>query len=209
MYGNVFTRDHMASHPNFSNFDIGDYSYGVPTVAYSNSGASLIIGKFCSIGLHVEIYLGGNHHTEWISTYPFSHLSPLFRPEHRLIQGHPATKGDVRIGNDVWIANKAVILSGVTIGDGAAIGCDALVTKDVPPYTIVAGNPAKEIKPRFPKPIIAKLLALRWWDWDIDAINDVVPLLMSEDFEGLFQFAARRAEHIRHVQADGTPGNGI
>lgn len=192
MSASLFTRDCLAGYPGSSRFFIGDFSYGAPMLAYSDSGAELHIGKFCSIGLQVAIYLGGNHRADWITTYPFSALSALFRTSHQHIKGHPATKGDVHIGNDVWIANSATILSGVTIGDGAVIGCGALVSKDIPPYAIAAGNPAKVIRTRFAESIVERLLAIRWWDWDIESINDAVPLLMSGDFETFFRHAESR-----------------
>lgn len=101
----------------------------------------------------------------------------------------PATKGDIVIGNDVWIGKEATILSGVTIGDGAVVGCKALVAKDVPPYTIVGGNPAKVIKKRFPNDIIEKLLKIKWWDWEDEKIEKAIPLLLSNDMVAFLDFA--------------------
>ncbi|WP_344824120.1 CatB-related O-acetyltransferase [Rurimicrobium arvi] len=111
----------------------------------------------------MKIFLGGNHRVDWVSTYPFPAL-PGFFPEAAEITGHPSTKGDVVIGNDVWIGYAAIILSGVTIGDGAVIGAGSVVSKNVGPYEIWAGNPAVCIKKRFPEEIIARLLTEKWWD---------------------------------------------
>jgi acetyltransferase-like isoleucine patch superfamily enzyme len=158
-------------------FQIGEYTYGNPVVFFDDE-ANLTIGKFCSIAFDsVQIYLGGNHHTEWITTYPFNKI-PDF-PTLNNIQDYPTTKGDVIIGNDVWIGRNVIILSGVKIGDGAVIGAGSVVTKDVPPYSVVVGNPASIVKKRFSDEIINKLLELRWWNWPIERIIEEAPLLMS------------------------------
>ena len=109
---------------------IGAHTYGAPLVRWWGEPANLSIGRFCSIADDVQIFLGGNHRTDWVTTYPF----PVFRAWHeaRGIAGHPATRGDVHIGHDVWLGSGSVILSGVTIGHGAVIGCRAVVSRDVP-----------------------------------------------------------------------------
>ena len=116
-----------------------------------------------------------------LSTYTF----PLFYEEWELDKADVASawdnKGDIVIGNDVWIGYEAVIMAGVHIGDGAIIGTRAVVTKDVPPYTIVGGVPAREIRKRFSPDVIEQLLALKWWDWSMDKIRENVPYLMSGD----------------------------
>jgi Bacterial transferase hexapeptide (six repeats) len=132
---------------------------------------------------------GGNHRPDFVTTYPFSAIADW--PEAANIEGHPATKGDVRIGNDVWIGLGVTILSGVTIGDGAVLAARAVVTGDVPPYAIVAGNPARIIRRRFADDVIAKLLALRWWDWDQERVRRYIPLLMQPD---IAKFLKARAE---------------
>jgi acetyltransferase-like isoleucine patch superfamily enzyme len=138
--------------------------------------ATLKIGKFCSISDNVKIFLGGNHKIEWISTFPFSAFPEHF-PEARDIKGHPATKGDVIIGNDVWLAHSVSILSGVKIGNGAVIGAGSLVTKNVGPYEIWAGNPAVFIKKRFSQDVIDALEKEAWWDLPKEKIMERVNLL--------------------------------
>ncbi|OUP53105.1 acetyltransferase [Butyricicoccus pullicaecorum] len=138
---------------------------------YPINGDRLIIGKFCSIACGAKfLFNSANHSLTSLSTYPF----PIFFEEWGLERAQVARawdyKGDIVIGNDVWIGYEAVILAGVTIGDGAIIGTRAVVTKDVPPYTIVGGVPAKPIRKRFPDDTIASLLALRWWDWPEERI---------------------------------------
>ena len=132
----------------------------------------LKIGKFCSIACGAKfLFNSANHTMKSLSTYPF----PIFFEEWGLdvrdITSAWDNKGDIVIGNDVWIGYEAVIMAGVTIGDGAIIGTRAVVTKDVPPYTIVGGVPAKEIRKRFSEEMIAHLLNAKWWDWPIERIS--------------------------------------
>jgi acetyltransferase-like isoleucine patch superfamily enzyme len=169
------------------NFEIGDYTYGMPRVFFAGSqGTRLKIGKFCSISDEVIIFLGGNHRTDWVSTYPFISF-PDEWPEAKDIPGHPASKGGVIIGNDVWIGYGATIMSGVTIGDGAAIGARALVASDVEPYSIVAGNPAYLVRKRFNEETIQMLLETRWWDWPIDKIKTNMGVILSTDIPKILQ----------------------
>ena len=121
---------------------------------------------------------GGEHRVDWVTTYPFSAIWPAVAGH---IPGHPKTKGNVIIGNDVWIGMNVFILSGVTIGDGAVVGAGALVSKDVPPYAIVGGNPAKIIRYRFDPQTIKKLLSIAWWNWSDDEIIKAMPFLLSND----------------------------
>lgn len=167
-------------------YEIGEYTYGIPRIMYWGEKASLKIGKFCSIAQDVTIFLGGNHRTDWISTYPFNVLNEQF-PNAREITGHPSTKGDVVIGNDVWIGWGTTILSGVTIGNGAVIAAKAIVTKNVPPYAIVAGNPAKIVKYRFSKDEINSLEKLQWWNWPIEKINKNISKICSSDLESFME----------------------
>lgn len=133
----------------------------------------LMIGKFCSIACGAKfIFNSANHTLSSLSTYPF----PLFFEEWGLTREKVTdswdNKGDIEIGNDVWIGYEAVIMAGVTIGDGAIIGTRAVVTKDVPPYTIVGGVPARLIRKRFPDEAISELLKIRWWDWPRERIAE-------------------------------------
>jgi len=164
-------------HPRYQSYDIGDWTYGFPTVYDWHDGTRLIIGKFCSIARGVKIYLGGEHRMDWISTFPFSE----FFEEAKEIKGHPASKGDVIIENDVWIGGDATILSGVTLGNGCVVGAGSVVTKSVPPYAVAAGNPARVVKYRFDPQTIEKLLDLKWWDWPIEKIKEALPEMMAED----------------------------
>jgi acetyltransferase-like isoleucine patch superfamily enzyme len=166
---------------------IGKYTYGFDNIRILRWGESniLSIGAFCSFAENITIYLGGNHRTDWVTTYPFGHI------HHNVFSnfdgfGHPKSKGDVLIGNDVWIAANVTIMSGVKIGDGAIIANNSHVIKDVDPYTIVGGNPAKKIKKRFSEEDIEKLLELKWWDMDDNTINKISPLLCSSDLGKLF-----------------------
>lgn len=160
----------------------GKYTYGKPAVYWQNENAKLVVGNFCSIAGNVKIYLGGNHRTDWVSTYPFGHIHQNVFTSFNGV-GHPATKGDVIIGNDVWIGSDVTIMSGVTIGDGAVIANNSHVVKDVEPYTLVGGNPAKYIKHRFTPEQIEKLLEIQWWNWDDAKINEFAPMLCNENVD--------------------------
>jgi acetyltransferase-like isoleucine patch superfamily enzyme len=163
-------------------YQIGEFTYGRPKVIAFTKDTKLIIGKFCSISANVKIFLGAEHRMDWVSTYPFPALGQKW-PEARGVTGHPASKGNVVIGNDVWIAEGAVIMSGVNIGDGAVIGGQSVVSKDVAPYSIVSGNPAKLIKKRFDDETIEKLLDIQWWNWPVEKIRKNVHLLCSHKLD--------------------------
>ena len=146
----------------------------------------LIIGKFCSIACGAKfLFNSANHKMASLSTYTF----PLFFEEWGLEKENVAQawdqKGDIIIGNDVRIGYEAVILSGVTIGDGAVIGCRAVVTKDVPPYTIVGGVPAKPIRKRFDEETIKELQKIKWWDWPEEKIAGKIPAIQAGDLKEL------------------------
>lgn len=153
---------------------VGRFTYGFENVSVKQrgEGAALNIGAFCSIADDVTIFLGGNHRTDWITTYPFGHI---FVDElgGKDIKGHPATKGHVIIGNDVWIGSGTTIMSGVHIGHGAVIAANSCVVKNVSDYEIVGGNPSKHIKMRFDDQTINLLLKLRWWDLPLDNIKSI------------------------------------
>lgn len=170
------TTQWKARNPDYS---MGRESYGDPIVAFRDFVPALErrstckIGSFCSISDSVKILIGGLHRPDWVTTWPFN----ILREQFANLEGNPVSKGDVIIGNDVWIGFDALILSGITVGDGAVIGARAVVTKDVPPYGIVAGNPARLIRKRFDDTTIARLLKLSWWNWEDEKINKFVPLM--------------------------------
>lgn len=143
----------------------------------------LKIGRFCSIGSGVVFVMAGNqgHNHRWISTYPFMGKSEFPNSKDGFVRA-----GDTVIGNDVWIGTEAMIMPGVTIGDGVVIGSRALVTKDVPPYSIVGGNPAKVIKMRFTPEEIQMLKELSWWNWSPEKINEAMKFICNSDIEEFY-----------------------
>ena len=170
---------------------VGTYADGLLQVRTFGGDATLRIGAFCSIASGVQIFLGGEHRTDWISTYPFC----AFWKEAHHLPGHPRTKGDVVIGNDVWIGSEAVILSGVVIGDGAVVGLRSVVTRNVPPYAIVTGSPARVVRMRFDAKTVNRLLASQWWNLDETDIKKMLPLLMSSNIEAFLVEVA----HLRKL----------
>ena len=181
------------------NIEVGDYTMyndfvNDPTLFEKNNVLyhypinhdKLIIGKFCSIACGAKfLFNSANHTLSSLSTYPF----PLFFEEWNLDKKNVTqswdNKGDIIIGNDVWIGYEAVILAGVTIGDGAIIGTRAVVTKDVPSYTIVGGVPARVIRKRFSDEDIQTLQQMRWWDWPVEKIASAIPLIQAGDIDSL------------------------
>lgn len=150
----------------------------------------LIIGCFCSIGSGAVFMMAGNqgHRHDWVSSFPF-----FYTPEEPAFAAAPdghLRAGDTVIGHDVWIGSEAMIMPGVTVGDGAVIASRAVVTRDVAPYAIVAGNPAREVRRRFSDEDIASLLHMRWWDWPLERLREAMPLLCSSDIRGLHRFWA-------------------
>ena len=176
------------------NIEVGEYTYyDDPEGAekfeqnvlyhFDFIGDRLVIGRFCSIATGVRFLMnGGNHQVATFSSYPFSIFGHGWEAAAPAAWPH---KGDTRVGNDVWIGYGATILPGVTIGDGAVIGSLSVVTSDVPPYAIVGGNPARVLRHRFDEPTIARLLAVRWWDWDIERITRKVAAIAGADLDEL------------------------
>ena len=173
------------------NIIVGEFTYIADsefeshvTHHYEWNGDKLIIGKFCQVAAGVEFVMNGaNHQMNAVSTFPFYTMEG-WEMAPPAISDLPL-KGDTIVGNDVWIGQNAVILPGVHIGDGAIIGANSVVGSDIPPYTIVVGNPARETRKRFDDELIRLLLAFKWWDKSIEAINQLIPLLTSSDLENV------------------------
>lgn len=173
----------------YPDFSIGVGTYGMPEVHDWNQGTSLAIGAYSSIADDVHVFLGGNHRTDWVSSYPF----PDYLDEAHGITGQITSKGSVTIGNDVWLGSGSLILSGITVGDGAVVAARAVVTRDVPPYAIVAGNPARIINWRFDEATRTAMLATAWWSWPEAEIRQIVHLLCSPDVGAFLEYARMRA----------------
>lgn len=168
----------------FPKYDIGEYSYGEDPLIFDwNEGSTLRIGKFCSLGASCVFVLGGNHHSDRISTYPFYNLFA------NLNKKDSYTNGNIIIGSDVWCGNYSCIMSGVTIGHGSILGAMSVVRKDVEPYSIVIGNPAIVIKKRFSDSDVEKLLQIQWWNWDINKIRKYWKLIIGKDIDALCKIA--------------------
>lgn len=174
-------RDQERFRLRYPSYEIGVGTYGMPQVHDWNEGSILKIGNYCSIANNVQILLGGLHRTDWISTFPF----PAFMDEAAQIKDFGGSKGDVIIGNDVWLCTDCIILSGVTIGHGAVVACGTVVTRDIEPYSIVAGNPARHIRWRFEAAQREALLRLKWWDWPEQEIRQKAHLLCSNNLQEL------------------------
>jgi virginiamycin A acetyltransferase len=194
---------HLARAIDHPNITAGDYSYAndfdppaaggwaarLAPYLYPGAPERLVIGRFCQIAHGVRfVTASANHAAGGISTYPFAVFDPS------TLEAMKAGMGplpDTVIGNDVWIGHGALILPGVRIGDGAIIGAGAVVAGDVAPYAVVAGNPARVIRHRFPPETVARLLALAWWDWPLAAIRDALPALAGADCAALERAAPR------------------
>jgi acetyltransferase-like isoleucine patch superfamily enzyme len=183
-----YTKDLMRAEIEGFDYEVGEYSYGRPSVLTWGEGRKLFIGKYCSFAGGVTVFLGGNHRPDWVTTYPFSAITDTW-PEAMGIKGHPRSNGDVRIENDVWLGTNSTIMSGITVGNGAVIAAFSVVTKDVPPYAIVGGNPARIIRYRFKEEAIKRLLEVKWWDWPETCVRSLIPDLLSNDIEGFLDRA--------------------
>lgn len=196
-YGTSYFVKHVVQAPNIS---IGDYTYyddrDNPTgfeqnnilFNYPEFGDRLIIGKFCQIASGAKFIMGpANHRISSVTTYPFSVFGGRWSEQTPPHLSQLPFKGDIVVGNDVWIGRESVIMPGVKIGDGSIIGAYAVVTRDVPPYCVVGGNPARFIKKRFHDELIQILLELKWWDFPEEKLVEFLPLLCDPDLENVQQ----------------------
>ena len=180
----------LADHPDLDRLmPVRSYSAGY-------GGDKLTIGDYCSIGSGVTILLGNEHGTDWLTTYPFSAL----RRDDSSVKSHPP-KGDITIGNDVWIGINTLVLSGSTIGDGAVIGAGSVVRGRIPAYAIAVGSPCRVVMYRFKPDDVSALLALRWWDWPEEVVAQAIPILLSDDIEGIMDFARRHTLPLGQQEA--------
>ncbi|MBA3329252.1 MAG: CatB-related O-acetyltransferase [Solirubrobacterales bacterium] len=160
---------------------MGRESYAAPRVMkYKGDTGRVIIGNFASIAPDAEFYVGGLHRTEWVSQYGLRAMLDL---PGAYEDGFPYGRGDINVGHDTWVTNRTTVLSGVTIGDGAVVGTGAVVTKDVPAYGIVAGNPGRLVGQRFSDEQIAGLGRIAWWDWPLETIKERIEDLTSPDID--------------------------
>ena len=196
-YGTSCFVKHVVQAPNIS---IGNYTYyddrDNPTgfeqnnilFNYPEFGDRLIIGKFCQIASGAKFIMGpANHRISSVTTYPFSVFGGRWSEQTPPHLSQLPFKGDIVVGNDVWIGRESVIMPGVKIGDGSIIGAYAVVTRDVPPYCVVGGNPARFIKKRFHDELIQILLELKWWDFPEEKLVEFLPLLCDPDLENVQQ----------------------
>jgi acetyltransferase-like isoleucine patch superfamily enzyme len=164
---------------------MGRCSYGDPLVAtFPGDTAHVRVGAFCSIGPDVILMDGGDHRIDWVSTFPFRAYLDL---PGAYEDGHPRSRGDIEIGNDVWIGRGARVRSGVRIGDGAVIGAYSVVTRDVRPYAVAVGAPAREVRRRFSDEQVAALQQIAWWEWPMEAIERSVGSLCSDDLDAFIR----------------------
>jgi acetyltransferase-like isoleucine patch superfamily enzyme len=165
------------------------HTYGLQHLQVKDwgEGTKLTVGSFTSIADRVIVFLGGNHRTDWVTTFPFGTVATDVFPHPKCATN--VSKGDVVIGNDVWIGSNVTIMSGVTVGDGSVIAANSTVTKNVDPYTIVGGNPGRFIKKRFTDLQIERLLKISWWNLPDEKIRILVPYMLSPDIETFLNFA--------------------
>jgi acetyltransferase-like isoleucine patch superfamily enzyme len=171
--------------------EVGKYTYGQNNIKIlAGEGGKVQIGKFCSIGADITFFVGGNHATDWVTTYPFGLINqnifthPINQDANRV---NCKRNNDIIIGNDVWIGSGTTIMRGVTVGDGAVIARNSHVVTNVKAYSVVGGNPSRFYYTRFDEETIKKLLELKWWDFEDNIINEILPLLCSNKFDLLFE----------------------
>tara|TARA_B100001121_G_C18510089_1_gene536241 strand:+ start:45 stop:659 length:615 start_codon:yes stop_codon:yes gene_type:complete len=189
-YKNYFLKDNLKDEIKNGLADIGDWTYGNPKIMRWNTTHKLRVGKFSSIGPGVTIIFGGNHRQDWITTSPLP--ADTFQAHEKFsnvkdVKDFIYSKGDVIIGNDVWIGSNVLILSGSHISDGSVVAAGSVISGKINPYTIVGGNPAKEIKKRFDDVTIKKLLKIKWWELSDEEVNMHSKLLCSDQIENFLE----------------------
>ncbi len=166
---------------------VGRHSYGIPVIkTYTHDTTRLSIGAYSAVSETAIVMLGGEHAVDRVTTFP---LRIVLKLPGAGQDGIPVPTGDTVIGNDVWVTQRAFIRSGVTVGDGAIVAAGAIVTKDVPAYAVVGGNPAKVLRYRFTPEQIEALLGIRWWDWPDDLVVEATPLLCGTDIDAFITWA--------------------
>lgn len=173
---------------------VGPYSYGDYRVVYYDGDPPMgvEIGAYTSIATGVQLMIGGNHAPHWASTYPFRASFQLETPaDEEYVNSQ--SRGPINIGSDVWIGREAMILSGVTVGHGAVIGARAVVSRDVRPYAVVVGSPAREVRRRFTDAQVQALLEIEWWTWPNEELLRIVPLLNGAPVDDLISYGRSRA----------------
>ena len=179
--GTVALQDKAQQHIAEGTLVMGNMSYYAPNVVkYKGDSGRVIIGNFASVAPDADFYVGGLHRVEWVSLYG---LRAMLELPGAYEDGFTHGRGDIVVGSDTWVTNGCTVMSGVTIGDGAVVGTKAVVAKDVRPYAIVVGNPAKEIGRRFSDAQVEALLRIKWWDWPTELVKERVDALSSPDID--------------------------
>ena len=179
--GTVALQERAQQHLADGTLVMGNMSYYAPNVVkFKGDTGRVIIGNFASVAPDADFYVGGLHRVEWVSLYG---LRAMLELPGAYEDGFTHGRGDIVVGSDTWVTNGCTVMSGVTIGDGAVVGTKAVVAKDVRPYAIVVGNPAKEIGRRFSDEQVEALLRIRWWDWPTDVVKEHVNALSSPDID--------------------------
>ncbi len=202
--GTVFLRPLLAQHSEIANVEVGAYSYYSDfedpciffrrNVAYNFgfSGARLEIGRYCQIAHGTTFVMDdANHAVAGPSSFPFTIFGGAWGAAVPLDAVPFMRKGDIRVGHDVWFGYQSLVLPGVSIGTGSIVGARAVVARDVPPYTVVVGNPARVVRRRFDAATVAGLLELAWWDWPAERVAAAIPALMAGDLAQLRRAAPR------------------